>query len=59
MPNVVMTPHVGSAITELRAQMANVCVDNILAIIGGRRPPNCWNPQVYDTPRAHPQRNQS
>jgi glyoxylate reductase len=49
MPNVVMTPHVGSAITELRAQMANVCVDNILDIIAGRRPPNCWNPQVYDT----------
>lgn len=50
MPNVVMTPHVGSAIAELRAQMANVCVDNILAVLAGRRPPNCWNPQIYESP---------
>ena len=47
MPNVVMTPHVGSAVTELRAAMANVAVDNILAMLEGRRPPNCWNPQIY------------
>ena len=50
LSNVVMTPHVGSAIGELRAQMANVCVDNIVAILAGSRPPHCWNPQVYDTP---------
>jgi glyoxylate reductase len=45
--NVVMTPHVGSAVTELRAAMANVAVDNIVAIAEGRQPPNCWNPEVY------------
>lgn len=48
MQNVVMTPHTGSAITELRAAMANVVVDNILALLAGRRPPHCWNAEIYD-----------
>ncbi len=47
MDNVVCTPHVGSAITELRESMANVVVDNIEAILAGRRPPNCWNADIY------------
>ncbi len=47
MQNVVMTPHIGSAITELRAAMANVVVDNILALLAGQRPPNCWNAGIY------------
>jgi len=47
MPNVVMTPHTGSAITELRGAMANVVVDNILALIDGKQPPNCWNAELY------------
>jgi glyoxylate reductase len=47
MENVVLTPHLGTAVLELRDVMANVVVDNILAIIEGKRPPNCVNPQVY------------
>lgn len=47
MPNVVVTPHVGSAVSELREAMANVVVDNIVAILEGRQAPNCWNPEVY------------
>jgi glyoxylate reductase len=47
MPNVVMTPHVGSAVTELRARMANIAVDNAIAMLEGRQPPNCWNAQIY------------
>ncbi len=47
MPNVVLTPHIGSAEVELRARMADVVVDNILAVLDGRRPPNCANPEVY------------
>lgn len=47
MQNVVMTPHTGSAISELRAAMAHVVVDNILALLDGRQPPNCWNPGIY------------
>jgi glyoxylate reductase len=49
MSNVVLTPHLGSAVAELRDVMANVVVDNILALIEGRKPPNCVNPEVYAT----------
>jgi glyoxylate reductase len=46
MRNVVLAPHVGSATVEVREQMANIVVDNILALMEGRRPPNCVNPEV-------------
>ena len=46
MKNVVLTPHLGSAIMEVRAQMANIVVDNIQAFINGQVPPNCVNPGV-------------
>jgi glyoxylate reductase len=53
MPNVVLAPHLGSAVTELREEMAHVVVDNIFAILEGRPPPNCINPQVLAArPRA-------
>ena len=47
MPNVVLTPHLGSAVGELRQSMAHVVVDNILAVLDGKQPPNCWNPEIY------------
>jgi glyoxylate reductase len=50
MPNVVLTPHLGSAVRELREAMAHVVVDNILAILEGKRPPNCWNTEIYSAP---------
>jgi glyoxylate reductase len=46
LQNVVLTPHLGSAVMEVREQMANIVVDNIQALIDGRTPPNCVNPQV-------------
>jgi lactate dehydrogenase-like 2-hydroxyacid dehydrogenase len=46
MPNVVLTPHLGSATVEVRDEMANIVADNILALLEGRRPPNCVNPEV-------------
>jgi glyoxylate reductase len=46
MPNVVLTPHMGSAVVSVREVMANIVVDNILAILDGHPPPNCINPQV-------------
>jgi glyoxylate reductase len=46
LPNVVTTPHLGSAVLEVREQMANIVVDNILALLEGRTPPNCVNPEV-------------
>jgi glyoxylate reductase len=47
MQNVVLTPHLGSAVKELRESMANVVADNILAVLDGRQPPNCWNREIY------------
>ena len=46
MKNVVLTPHLGSAVMETRDLMANIVVDNIQALIDGGMPPNCVNPQV-------------
>lgn len=45
MPNVVLTPHLGSAVLSLREGMANVVVDNAIALIEGRPPVSCFNPQ--------------
>jgi len=47
MFNVVLTPHLGSATPEVREDMANIVVDNILAFLGGEKLPNCVNPQVF------------
>ena len=46
MPNVVLAPHLGSATVEVREEMANIVVDNILALLDGKTPPNCVNPEV-------------
>jgi glyoxylate reductase len=46
MKNVVLVPHLGSATVEVREEMANIVVDNIMAVLEGRRPPNIVNPEV-------------
>jgi len=46
MKNVVLNPHLGSATVEVREAMANKVVDNIEALIAGRTPPGCVNPEV-------------
>jgi glyoxylate reductase len=46
MSNVALTPHLGSGVKEVREAMANIVVDNILALLDGRTPPNCVNPDV-------------
>jgi glyoxylate reductase len=46
LANVTMTPHLGSAVIEVREAMANAVADNILALLEGRRPPNIVNPEV-------------
>jgi glyoxylate reductase len=46
MKSVVIVPHLGSAAAEVREEMANIVVDNILALLEGRRPPNIVNPEV-------------
>ncbi len=44
---VVLAPHIGSATTEARTQMAQLCADAVLAVVTGRRPVNAVNPEVY------------
>lgn len=44
--NVVLAPHLGSASTATRSKMADMAIDNCLAVLEGRRPPNCLNPEV-------------
>ena len=46
MKNVVLNPHLGSATVEVREEMARIVVDNIEALLSGRTPPNCVNPEV-------------
>jgi glyoxylate reductase len=46
MKNVVVVPHLGSAVVETREEMANIVADNILAFLEERRPPNIVNPEV-------------
>ncbi|MCR4403940.1 MAG: D-glycerate dehydrogenase [Candidatus Acetothermia bacterium] len=47
MSNVVLTPHIGSAGRETRLRMALMAVENVLAALAGRRPPNLVNPEVW------------
>jgi glyoxylate reductase len=49
MKNVVLTPHLGSAVVETRDALANAVAENILALIEGRRPPNLYNAEVFDS----------
>jgi glyoxylate reductase len=46
LPNVVLTPHVGSATAETREAMTRVLVDNLLAASQGERPPNLVYPDT-------------
>jgi glyoxylate reductase len=46
LPNVVITPHIGSASHATRHRMAELAVDNILDVFSGRLPRHCANPEV-------------
>jgi glyoxylate reductase len=47
LDNVVLLPHVGSATSETRLKMATCAVENLIAALEGRRPPNVVNPEIY------------
>ena len=48
LTNVVLTPHLGSAALDTREKVAAILVDNVIAVIEGRRPPNLYNPEIYE-----------
>lgn len=45
MPNVVLLPHVGSATRQTRTRMALMAVEDVLAVLEGRRAANVVNPE--------------
>jgi len=46
LPNVLITPHIGSATDETRDRMALLAAENLLAGLFGRPLPACVNPEV-------------
>jgi glyoxylate reductase len=45
-PRLVLAPHLGSATTETRTSMAQLCADGVLAVVAGERPANLVNKDV-------------
>ena len=52
MDNVILTPHIGSATWESRAEMAMLAAENMIAMIKGERPPNLQNPEALERVRV-------
>ncbi|MFN3860220.1 MAG: 2-hydroxyacid dehydrogenase [Roseateles sp.] len=46
LPNVVLTPHIGSATMPTRLAMAGLAADNLIAALTGATPPTPLNPEV-------------
>jgi len=46
LDNVVLAPHIASASRETRTLMATMAVENCLAVLEGKTPPNPVNPEV-------------
>ncbi len=42
-PRLVLAPHIGSATTETRTRMAQLCADAVIAVLSGERPHNQVN----------------
>lgn len=47
LPNVVITPHIGSSSLKTRERMAMMMVENVEAILNHQTIPYCANPEVY------------
>jgi len=47
MPNVVVSPHMGTATRETRLAMALLAADNLLTALAGQRPLHLVNPEAW------------
>jgi glyoxylate reductase len=56
LPNVVFTPHIGSAARETRDEMALRTAENIERFLDGKRPLDVLNPEVYGEAARHDER---
>src|SRR5215472_14176188 len=52
LPNVVLSPHLGSASLDTRRKMCALAVENCLAVLEGRTPPTPVNPEALSRPRT-------
>ncbi|MFG1955207.1 2-hydroxyacid dehydrogenase [Micromonospora sp. NPDC048830] len=50
MPNVIVTPHIGSATAETRAAMLDLALTNLRSVLTGLTPVACVNPQTLADP---------
>jgi glyoxylate reductase len=48
LPNCLVVPHIASATIWTRNEMARLAVENCLAVLNGKTPPHCVNPEVLD-----------
>jgi glyoxylate reductase len=48
LPNIIVTPHIGSATDQTRERMSLYAAKNILAGLAGERLPQIINPAVYE-----------
>ena len=48
LDNIVIMPHIGSAVTETRKKMWTMAIEQLLIGMRGERIPNCINAQVYN-----------
>lgn len=46
LPNLIITPHIASASVASRTRMADMAVDNVLAVLRGGLPMHCVNPEA-------------
>ncbi len=51
LQNVVLAPHIASGSHETRIKMANLAVDNCLAVLEGKTPPTPVNPEALSVKR--------
>jgi glyoxylate reductase len=48
LDNLIIMPHIGSAVPETRRKMMAMAVDHLLIALEGKRVPLCLNPEVYE-----------
>lgn len=48
MNNVILAPHIASASIETRTKMGMIAVENIIAALNGKMPPNIVNKEIYE-----------
>jgi D-3-phosphoglycerate dehydrogenase len=46
-PNLLLTPHVAGVTDSSMRAMSVACIDTLMALLRGERPPNVVNPQVF------------